>query len=192
MKLTAFLGSPRVGGNTDLLAAEVLRGAAEVGIEAEAVALRELRIRACTGCEKCWTRERPCVFDDDMSRLYELIGRSDLLLFATPVYWYGPTTLMKGMIDRLVPLNRPQGRPLIEGKGVVVVTAYEEEGPEAAAPLLRMFELSCAYLRAPLLDRVVVEGVGPRGAVREKPEALARAYQVGRRLGDWSPEGSAR
>ncbi len=187
MKLTALLGSPRVGGNTDLLAAEVLRGAAEVGIETEALALRELRIRPCVGCEKCWQRARPCVFDDEMSRVYAALAESDLLLFATPVYWYGPTALMKACLDRCVVFNRPPGRPLIAGKGAVLVTAYEEEGPEAVAPLLRLFELSCNYLEVQLLDRVVVAGVGPRGAVREKPEALASAYEVGRRLGAWSP-----
>ncbi len=182
MKLVALLGSPRFNGNTDLLASEVMRGAAEVGFETEALALRELRIRPCIGCEGCWKKERPCVFEDDMSRVYTAVAGSDVILFATPVYWYAPTALMKACLDRFVPFNRPQGRPLIEGKAAVLVTAYEEEGSTAVQPLLRMFELSCEYLQLSRLDRVVVDGVGPRGAVREKPGALAGAYEVGKRL----------
>jgi multimeric flavodoxin WrbA len=185
MKLTAFLGSPRAQGNTDTLASCVLEGAAASGLETEAVALRRLKIRPCTGCEKCWQAGRPCVFDDDMIRLYEAIAASDVLLFATPVYWYGPTAIMKAFIDRLVVFNRPQGRPLIEGKGALVAVAYEEETPGAAEPLLRMFELSFDYLGLRFLDRIVIGGVGPKGAILQKPDALERAHQIGRALKDW-------
>ncbi|HUV06056.1 MAG TPA: flavodoxin family protein [Armatimonadota bacterium] len=183
MKLTAFLGSPRAQGNTDILADRVLAGARDAGLRVEAVALRKLRIRPCTGCEKCWQGERACVLNDDMSVLYETIASSDILLFATPVYWYAPTAIMKAFIDRLVVFNRPQGRPLIEGKKAVIVVAYEEEGPKAAEPLVRMFEMSFDYLGVLLVGRVVADGVGPKGAVLEKPEVLEQAYEMGRRLG---------
>ncbi len=124
-----------------------------------------------------------------MSRVYDAVAGSNVILFATPVYWYAPTALMKACLDRFVPFNRPQGRPLIAGKAAVLVTAYEEEGPTAAEPLLRMFELSCEYLQLSRLDCVIVDGVGPRGAVREKPEELARAYEVGRELVTRSRDG---
>ncbi len=182
MKVTAFLGSPRVNGNTDMLTMKLLDGAKQAGCDTEAVALRRLKIRPCVGCEKCWTKERPCAFHDDMIGLYETIASSDVLVFATPVYWYAPTAIMKAFIDRLVPFNRPQGRPLIEGKDAILITAYEEEGPTAAEPLLRMFDLSFEYLGVNLVDRLVVDGVGSKGAVLEKPEALDRAFEIGRKL----------
>ncbi len=182
MRLVALLGSPRKGGNTDILAERVIAGASEAGVETSSIALRTLKITPCTGCEQCWSKGRACIFDDDMARVYQAIAESDVLLFATPVYWYGPTTIMKTMIDRLVPLNRPQGRPMIEGKSAILVAAYEEDGPAAAEPLIRMFEMSFDYLKVRLLDRIMVDGVGPKGAVLDKPEALARAYEVGRRL----------
>jgi multimeric flavodoxin WrbA len=182
MKLTAFLGSPRKGGNTDILAERVLAGAGEAGVETFSVALRTLNIKPCVGCGKCWSKDRPCVFDDDMTQVYQAIADSDVLLFATPVYWYGPTTIMKAMIDRLVPFNRPQGMPMIDGKAAVLAIAYEEEGSAAVEPLLRMFELSFDYLNVRLIDSIVVDGVGPKGAVLDKPEAITRAYEIGRRL----------
>jgi len=183
MKLTAFLGSPRARGNTDLLTERVVRGAREAGLTAETVALRRLETRPCTGCDKCWAKGRPCVFHDGMEPLYDKIAASDVLLLATPVYWYAPTAVMKAFIDRLVPFNRPEGRGMIEGKRAVLVTAYEEEGPKAVEPLLRMFDLSFEYLGLRVVDRIVVDGVGPKGAVLEKPEALERAYRVGLALG---------
>ena len=183
MKITAFLGSPRKGGNTEIVTGRVLDGAREAGLETEAVALRSLKIHGCTGCDKCWQVDgHACVFKDDMAALYDTIAGSDVLLFATPVYWYAPTAIMKAFIDRLVPLNRPQGRPLIEGKRAILVTAYEEEGPTAAEPLVRMFELSFDYLGLRLVGKLVVDGVGPKGAVLDKPDVLEQAYRVGRNL----------
>ena len=185
-KLTAFLGSPRPKGNTDLLALRVLDGAEQSGLITEAVALRKLRIRPCNGCSKCWQKDRACVFNDGMTALYETIAASDILLFATPLYWYAPSATLKGFMDRLVVFNRPEGRPLIEGKGALVVVAYEEEGPKPVEPLLRMFDLTFDYLGLQLIDRLAVGGVGPKGAVLQKPNALERAYKMGRDLRTWS------
>jgi multimeric flavodoxin WrbA len=183
VKVTAILGSPRKNGNTDTLAGRLLQGAEEAGHVTETAALRRLTIRPCIGCEQCWKKGPPCVLDDDMLPLYETVASSDVLVFATPVYWYAPTAIMKGFLDRLVPFNRPQGRPLIEGRGAILVTAYEEEGPQAAEPLVRMFELSFRYLGLRFLDRIVIDRLGPKGAVFDRPEALEAAYRVGRGLG---------
>jgi multimeric flavodoxin WrbA len=181
--LIAFLGSPRPNGNTDTLAKGVLDGARAAGVEPTCVALRGLEIQPCTACDRCWKNGRPCIFTDDMAPLYGEIARSDILLFATPVYWYGPTTIMKAFLDRLVAFNRPQGKPLIQGKSAILVSAYEEEGPEAVEPMLRMFELSFRYLGLRWIDRLVVDGVGPKGAVLSKPDILERAIRIGRSLG---------
>ena len=180
MKVTAFLGSPRPGGNTDTLADRILDGARSGGAETESAALRNLDIHPCTGCDRCWTKGKPCIFSDDMTDLYDRICRADVLVFATPVYWYGPTAIMKAFIDRLVVFNRPQGRPSVEGKAAILVSAYEEEGPEAADPLVKMFELCFRYLGLRFLDRLIVDGVGAKGAILSKPAALERAAAIGR------------
>ncbi len=181
MRLLAILGSPRMGGNTDILTQRLVDGAREAGLETEAICLRSLKINPCIGCEKCWQIEgRPCAFKDDMP--YDSIAAADVLVFASPVYWYAPTAIMKAFIDRLVPLNRPQGRAMIDGKRAILITAYEEEGPTAAEPLVRMFELSFDYLGLSWAGRLIVDGVGPKGAVMDKPEALQRAYDIGMSL----------
>jgi len=182
MRIAAFLGSPRPNGNTDLLAAAVLEGAASAGLTTESFALRGLRIHPCTGCESCWKNGRPCIFDDDATALYEAIARADILLFATPVYWYGPTAIMKGFIDRFVVFNRPRGRPLIEGKGALLVSAWEETGMQAVEPLVRLFELSFRYLGLRFIDRLLVDAAGPKAVVREMAGVLDTARQIGCRL----------
>lgn len=182
LKMTAFLGSPRAKGNSEILAMRVLDGADNAGLETKSVPLRKLKIKPCTGCDKCWQKDRPCVFDDDMSPLYETIAASDILLFATPVYWYAPTAIMKGFIDRFVIFSRPEGKPLIEGKSAILVSTHEEEGVTAAEPLVRMFELSFEYLGVELIEKIIVGGLGPKGAILKKPNVLERAYEIGRSL----------
>ncbi len=98
------------------------------------------------------------------------------------MYWYGPTAIMKAFIDRLVVFNRPQGRPLIEGKDALLVSAWEETGMEAAEPLLRLFEMSFRYLGLRFIDRLLIDAAGPKGIVRDMPGVLDRAREVGRRL----------
>lgn len=182
LKLAAFLGSPRPNGNTDTLAEAVLDGVRGAGGEVESFALRALKVHPCTGCDNCWKKGRPCIFVDDGAVLYDAMARADVFLFATPVYWYGPTAIMKAFIDRLVVFNKPQGRPLVKGKAAVLVSAWEEKGSEAVDPMVKLFELGFRYLELRFVDRLLVDGVGPKGAIREKPEALERARALGRSL----------
>jgi multimeric flavodoxin WrbA len=182
MKLLAILGSPRAGGNTDTLAKCIIDGAQESGIEIETVELRKLKMKSCIGCEKCWENGKPCIFDDDISRLYNIIASSDVLLLATPVYWYGPTTLLKTLLDRFTIFNRPEGRPMIEGKKTIYVIAYEEEGPDAAEPLIKMLKMSFDYLRVKIIDSLIVDGVGPKGAILSRKDVLDKAFLLGKAL----------
>lgn len=181
MKVLAILGSPRKGGNTDILTERVLDAAREAGADIETIALRSLKISPCIGCERCWKVDgRPCAFKDDMP--YQTIADADVLIFATPVYWYSTTAIMKAFLDRFVPFNRPEGKPRIQRKKAVLITAYEEEGPTAAEPLLRMMEMSFEYLHLECAGKLVVDGVGAKGAVLDRPEALSQAIEIGRRI----------
>jgi multimeric flavodoxin WrbA len=134
------------------------------------------------GCDNCWKKGRPCIFVDDGEMLYDAMARADVFLFATPVYWYGPTAIMMAFIDHLVVFNKPEGRPLVKGKAAVLVSAWEEKGNEAVDPMVRLFELGFRYLELKFVDRLLVDGVGLKGAIRERPEALERARALGRSL----------
>ncbi len=104
--LLYLLGSPRNGGNTDILAGEICRGFEADGGTTERVALAELSIRGCTGCLACMDdRDEICVLDDDMTDLYQKILAATALLLATPVYYSSPTAQMKLMVDRFFPFG---------------------------------------------------------------------------------------
>jgi multimeric flavodoxin WrbA len=179
VNVVAFLGSPRPRGNTDTLAEAVLEGARSAGLAASSIALRALRLHHCTGCGSCGSRGRRCIFRDDGEELYEAVIGADVLLFVTPVYWYGPTSIMKTFLDRLVVFNTPQDRPLVRGKRAGLVAAWEEQGPEAAEPMVRLFELGFRYLELVPAGNLLVDGAGPKDAVRGMPGVLDRARAFG-------------
>jgi len=181
-KIVAFLGSPRPRGNTDTLADCVLDGAREAGFEAQSFALRALKVHPCTGCGYCWRKGRACIFRDDGQLLYDAMAEADVFLFATPVYWYGPTAIMKAFMDRLVVFNRPEGRPLVRGKSALLVSAWEEKGLRAAEPLVQQFELGFRYLELKFEGSLLLDDLGPAGAAAERPGALESAHALGRSL----------
>ncbi|GAK56145.1 iron-sulfur flavoprotein [Candidatus Vecturithrix granuli] len=180
-KVLGILGSPRKHGNTHLLIAKVLEGAREKGAQAELVTLDALQIHECNGCHACW-REKECSKQDDMNTLYPKIAESDVLIFGTPVYWYAPTALMKAFIDRFVYFNCPANRGKIQGKSAVLVIPFEEDDPEMVAPLLTFFDKCFQYLQVQCVAKLIAPGVTKKGEVRDRPEYLAEAFQIGQSL----------
>jgi multimeric flavodoxin WrbA len=181
MKILAVMGSPRVGGNTDVLVSKVAEGARARGAEVEVLRLGELVIRECDGCHACW-RGRVCSKDDDMRLVYPKIAGCDAIVFATPVYWYGPTALMKAFIDRFVYFNCEANRPQVRGKKAVVAVVLEENREQTWRPVVEFFERGLAYLEMELAGTIVVPGVGAKGAIQRKPEQLQEAWRLGQRL----------
>jgi multimeric flavodoxin WrbA len=182
-KILVVMGSPRKGGNTDLLVHKLAEGAAAKGAKVDMVSLSGLNIRECDGCHACW-KGKSCCKKDDMLGLYEKISESDVIVFGTPVYWFGPTALMKAFIDRFVYFNCPENRVKIKGKKAVTLIPFEDDDFDTARPLVELFGKSFDYLEMQLAGSVVVGGVGEKGDILKKPDRLNEAYELGKRLAD--------
>ena len=180
-KILGIVGSPRRNGNTHLLVLEALQGAQERGAEVECVLLGDLNIRECDGCHACW-QGRHCPKQDDMSDLYPKIVASDALIFGTPVYWYGPTALMKALIDRFVYFNCPQNRPGIAGKSAAAIVPCEEGDPAAAALVVEFFRRCFAYLELNRAGELIVPGVTRKGEVAARADRMTEARELGGRM----------
>jgi multimeric flavodoxin WrbA len=174
-------GSPRKSGNTFTMLEAVLDGARAAGSNGDIVQLGGLTIGECNGCHACWNG-RECPLGDDMNSLFGKIAEADILVFGTPVYWFGPTALMKAFIDRLVWFNCPEHRTLILGKTASYVIPYEDTSHETVEPLVRMLELSFEYLELKNISGVIAPGAGENDAVRKSPEILETCRLLGAEL----------
>ena len=94
--------SPRKGGNSDILCDQFMKGALEAGHKVEKIALREKNIHPCLGCDACQNTHR-CVQKDDMAAILDRLVEADVIVMATPVYFYTMSAQMKTLIDRTVP-----------------------------------------------------------------------------------------
>jgi multimeric flavodoxin WrbA len=99
-KVLVLSSSPRRGGNSDLLCDQFILGAQTAGHEAEKIFLKDKKINYCTGCGTCIDRGKSCTQNDDMSEILEKMVTSDVIVMATPVYFYTMCAQMKTLIDR--------------------------------------------------------------------------------------------
>lgn len=180
-KMLGIIGSPRKKGNTDILVNKILDGAKEEGVEVETLFLNDLNIKECDGCHACWKNSQ-CSKKDDMNDIYPKIIENDIIIFGTPVYWYGPTALMKMFMDRFVYFNCPENRSKIKGKGAVLVVPFEEDNPAAVKPLLIFFDECFQYLGMKLLGKIIVPGITLRGEILKKDNYLKEAFDLGKIL----------
>jgi len=128
-----ILGSPHPFGGTGMLLRCALKGAAFEGLETALFSVYDGEIKPCEGCiqDEEPNCRFPCIFEDYGKTLLEEIYRAEVVIFATPVYWYAPSGLMKNLIDRLTCLENmvAYGEPsYMEGKVVGVITVGADAG----------------------------------------------------------------
>src|SRR5512135_2416002 len=99
MKVLGILGSPRRGGNTEILLKAFLEGAAAGGAEVEEIRLRELKISPCMEIYHCF-KDGTCPIKDDMLGLYDKLVAADVVVLASPIFFYNVSAQAKAMIDR--------------------------------------------------------------------------------------------
>ena len=177
MKVLALVGSPRRMGNTDLLVEQLLEGARTKGYETEKLYLYDYTISLCSDCRSCKKGDYVCCVHDELEQIYPLMAGADVIVFGTPVYWYGPTAKMKMLVDRM--------RPFVENKQLrgkrAVVVSPSAEGPVACDPLIEMFRRMFLYLKMEFAGNVLVKAYD-KGEIAENKEELKKAYALGASL----------
>lgn len=130
MKILLFNGSPRQG-NTKFAIETVANGMREniSGAEVEIVSLSDKKINCCIGCDNCRKNDGACVFDDDMTDIIKKVRDADVLVFGSPVYWWGITAQLKTVIDRMYALS---GGTMNKNKKIGLVITGEDslDGPQ--------------------------------------------------------------
>ena len=107
MKIIALNGSPRGHkGNTEVILKQFLKGCESAGAKIETIYLKDKNIKHCCGCFTCWEKTPgKCIYKDDMEDLLVKVSKADIIVYATPLYYYTVTGIMKDFMDRMLPLN---------------------------------------------------------------------------------------
>jgi multimeric flavodoxin WrbA len=186
MKVLGILGSPRREGNTEILLDEALRGASDHGGLCEKVILRDLKITPCLEIYKC-AEDGVCAIQDEMQGLFPKIIQAERLLLASPIFFYSVPALAKAMIDRCQSLWAKKYilklpvSPIADRQGVFISVAATR-----GKKLFDGVRLTVQYffdaIDVAYSDELFVRGADEKGEVRDQPEALKAAYDLGRRL----------
>ncbi len=187
MKVFGIAGSPRRGGNTDLLMAEVMRGAASKGAEIKTIILNDLNISPCQHCDACLSTGR-CQIEDDMQMVYQELGRADRIVLASPIQFMGLTAQMKTMIDRCQSLwarryvlKIPPLGERRERKGLFVSVGGRKVANLFDAALVTVKALFI-ILDITYAGELLFRGVDEKGAITKHPDALSQAFLAGQKL----------
>ena len=176
-KVLILSSSPRKGGNSEALASIFAKGAQEAGNQVETVYLRENQYGFCKGCLAC-QKLGHCVIKDDAVEIAAKMHDADVLVFATPVYYYSVSGQLKTILDRANPLF---GTDYAFTKAYLLATAAEDE-PETVEGTVKAVQgwVDC-FERCELAGTVFAGGVNGIGDIAGHP-ALEEAYQMGKEI----------
>ena len=174
-KVLILSGSPRKGGNSDILCDEFMKGALESGNEVEKIFVAEKKIAPCTGCYFCKKSGGRCAFNDDMTDILQKIIDCDVLVLSSPVYFYSICAQLKTLIDRCVARWRE-----IANKDLYYIATAAEADEDTLDTTL-----ACFHGFAMCIDgyeekgTLYGKGVYEKGEVKDRPELMTIAYEMG-------------
>ena len=177
MKIVVLTGSPRRNGNTNHLAGQFIKGAEEAGHEVYRFDCAQRKVSPCIACNRCGMNGQ-CIFNDDFGQLRPHLVTADMVVFATPMYYFGFSSQLKAVIDRFYALN---GQIKGNVKQSALLMAYADTTPEEAEPMLSHYHTLLRYLGWKDRGTVVAAGMWPAGAVNGT-EYSWQAYELGRKL----------
>ena len=191
-KVLGIGGSPRKGGNSDILLKRLLKGVAGEGIATEEIQLRDYQFQPCIGCERCRKDKRSTGLQDGMQLIYPKIREASGLILISPIYSYNMTALMKSFIDRLYCFydftdERPgywSSQLADQGRKAIIAVVGEQATREAGGMdlTLETMRRSIKALGYEVIDELPVLGIFDKGKVREYPQVIEKAEALGRRL----------
>ncbi len=174
-KIIVICTSPRKGGNSETLADAFIRGAKEAGNEMEKVCLYDKTISFCKGCLAC-QQTKKCVIPDDMGAIIEKMLQADVVVFATPIYFYEMSGQMKTLLDRTNPLYPSE----YTFRDIYLLATSQDDAECAIDGAVKGLEgwIAC-FDKAKLSGVVRGTGADKLGDIEKMPEILEEAYQLG-------------
>ena len=174
MNIVILSGSPRKGGNTEILAESFAQGASSKH-NVDFISVRHYHINPCIGCNSCFKRDdQSCIQKDDMQTVYDKLAKADMLVVASPVYFYGISSQLKALIDRC---HNPL-RDSFKIKKVALLLVGAATLPELFDSILVQYRLCINYFHLEDCGKILVRGVKEKGDIKNT-NALKEAFSLG-------------
>lgn len=180
MKVLGVVGSPRKGGNTDILIDKVLLGAKEKGNTINKIFLNDLNIKPCQACMSC-KKTGKCAIDDDMQKVYTQVLESDCLILGTPIYWLGTSAQMKIFIDRWYALLDGNYNTKLKGKSAVIIAVCGAPETSMTDFTTQTFEKMFGFIGIELKGKITISA-REKAEVLENKTVLEEAFSIGAKL----------
>ncbi|MBJ6726687.1 flavodoxin family protein [Geomesophilobacter sediminis] len=177
--ILVLTGSPRKGGNTDKLADAFIAGAQKAGHTTVRYATADKHIRGCVDCQTCFSKGVACSFADDFNALAPLVEQADMLVLATPLYWFSFPTQLKAAIDKFYAFfigNRP-----LKIKECALVVSGGDSEVRKFDGIVTSYQLIAEFLGWKDSGIVIVPGLHDKDDVL-KTDGLQRAEALGQSL----------
>jgi multimeric flavodoxin WrbA len=178
--MAVILGSPRKNGNSEKLADALINGA--TGYKAIKVYMHGLKVGGCVDCRRCWSNGSHCFLNDDMKEVYAALDDAEVIVFATPLYFYSWSAQIKVVWDRLLPYFNDNSKVSVKGRRVVLLATAGDTNEACFDGLKKSFELASGYCGWTIAGTLCVADVYPAGAIDSKKEALEKAAALGKSL----------
>ena len=174
-KVLILSGSPRKGGNSDVLCDEFAKGAISMGASVEKIRISEQRIAPCTGCYFCKNNGGRCALNDDMEEILQKIIDCNVLVLSTPVYFYAICAQLKTVIDRTV----ARWTEIADKDLYYIVTAAENDEDTLDGTLACLHGFAMCVNGYEEKGTLYGKGVYEKGEVLDRPELMQIAYEMG-------------
>ena len=178
MKITVLTGSPRKNGTSNYMADEFIRGAKESGHEVFRFDTARADIKNCLGCNACQMGSKPCIHKDDFVELREHLVNSDIIVFVTPMYYFGMSSTLKKVIDRFYSID-PQLRD--KNNKAVLISVQHAQQEFVKDALNQHYQAILSWLNmknAGIINAIGIESVEH---LKTTPYPI-QAYELGKSL----------
>ncbi|MCE7697574.1 MAG: flavodoxin family protein [Methanobacterium paludis] len=182
MKVVGFVGSPREGGNTEILVGEMLKGASEEGAETEIFNLNKMDIKPCQACQHCKGNNGECATDDDMQTIYKKIKEADAFVLGAPIYMWQMSAQAKLFTDRLYAFFMTGFEEKYGKKDVALVFSQGNPDEKMFEGYINSTRDMFNFLGYNVKEVLSSNGNQAPGEVKNKEDVLKKARESGKNL----------
>lgn len=177
--ILVLTGSPRKGGNSDKLADAFIVGAQQAGHRIVKYITADKKIKGCIDCKTCFSKGVPCSIPDDFNELAPLLEQADMVVFATPLYWFSFPTQLKAAIDKLFSFFI--GKRALKITGCILLVCGGEKDESNYEGIVKSYRLIARFLNWQDRGIVIVPGLHDKNDIL-KTDGLKRAEELGENI----------